>query len=790
MKKIVLAIVLSMVFLSSIAFSAQGALATSKVDGGKKVSIEGYLVVEEVFGKQPVYSLRDKHDKMTKLEFAQTVDLSGYAGKKIEVTGFLDASGTEEVVKVVSAKPLESGAPSSQSVFGEQKTMVLMGYFTDRTYTKSIGDVYRTVFNDMGGYYAAESYDRMYVNGSWSGWVQLSQTVGYYGNANPSWWFIRDLVAKVDSYVNFAGYSKFLFVNAGPNEESSGIVNDIWSARWSGLNIATNDGVTITHGAIVPDIEAGSYGNLGVFCHEYGHELGLPDLYTYAADIEQYDLMDMGSWNNNGWTPSGFTSYCKNFQGWIYNSQIYTVVSMSAEYLRLDPLEDPTATISVIKVPYGSDYFFIEARRKVGFDAYLPAERVLVLWINATSNRPYLKASLSVGGQYESGSFGIKVMSSDTEGWSYNVYVWYKTWSGDMRLTNAASESNTNWGHTALATVSYNVYATWDDYRDGNWEIYFKRSVNWGSTWVADVRLTSNTANSWYPSIAAYGSYVYIAWQEYRDGNWEIYLRRSENFGVSWPYGDQRLTNNNMTSTRPSVAVYGRYVYVVWEDNRAGNPEIYFKRSTDNGLNWGADTRLTINASGSYLPNVAAYGAYVHVVWEDGRSGNWDIRYRRSTNYGASWGTDTAFTTNTAEQRFPSIAAWGYDVYVTWTDYRYGASNTEIFIRRSLNSGSSFLTEQRLTSYSYLSSFAVVACKGTAVYVVWQDNRTGTWEVYFKESPNRGLYWTNDKRLSATPNTSQWPSIAVGGMDWGDVYVAWTDYRNAGNSEIYFKYRY
>jgi M6 family metalloprotease-like protein len=789
MKKIVLAILLSMVFLSSIAFNAQGALATSKAGDGKKVSIEGYLVVEEVFGKQPVYSLRDKHDKMTKLEFAQTVDLSGYAGKKIEVTGFLDASSKEEVVKVVSAKPLESGAPTSQAVYGEQKTLVIMAYFSDRVNTKSQGDVYRMVFNDMNSFYTEASYDTMYVSGGWQPWVNIGKTVRYYGYDNPSWYFIRDCVAMVDSYVNFALYSKFLFVNAGPNEESSGNVYDVWSARWSGLNIATNDGVTITHGAIIPDIEAGSYGALGPCAHEYGHELGLPDLYTYPSNILQYDLMDSGAWNNGGWTPASFTSYCRLLEGWVMGAQVHTVGSMVAEYLKLDPLEDPAATISVIKVPYGSDYYLIEGRRKVGFDAYLPAEKVLVLWVNATQNRPYLKASLSVGQQYEYGNFGVNVMKTDTEGWSFNVYVWNKAWSGELRLTNAAGESNTNWGHTAVATVGSVVYTTWDDTRAGNWEIYFKRSTSWGSGWEADQRLTTNNASSWYPSIAAYGSYVYVVWQDDRDGNWEIYLKRSENYAVSW-YGEQRLTVNSSYSYRPSVAVYGRYVYVVWHDYRQGNYEIYFKRSTDNGLTWGSDTRLTNNASISELPMVAAYGANVYVAWEDSRYGNRDILFKRSTNYGASWTTDTRLTTNNTDQRFPSIAAWGYDVYVTWTDYRYGASNTEIFIRRSQNSGSSFLTEQRLTSYSYLSSFAVVACKGTAVYVVWQDNRTGTWEVYFKESPNRGLSWTYDRRLSSTPYDSWWPSIAVGGADWEDVYVAWTDYRNAGNSEIYFKYRW
>ena len=99
------------------------------------------------------------------------------------------------------------------------------------------------------------------------------------------------------------------------------------------------------------------------------------------------------------------------------------------------------------------------------------------------------------------------------------------------------------------------------------------------------------------------------------------------------------------------------------------------------------------------------------------------------------------------------------------------------------------MTETRLTSATYLDVLPVVAAIGKSVYVVWESNRTGTWEIYFKESPNRGLYWTLDRRLSATGSTSQWPSIAVGGADWADVYVVWSDYRN-GESEVYFKYRW
>jgi len=802
-KAIIAAIFVALVFLALLICNVNASEVTLQASvkdlaknpeafNDRMVTLQGFVVSQQIFDKPTQYYLRDESDNMIALKLSKNVDLSKYS--KIAVTGVFSAD-SKEIHVTDEVTPLEK-APEAQFVSGPQNTIVIMAYFTDRVNTKSYGDVHRMIFNDMNGYYTEVSYDWVYVTGvgntnGWYPWQMLGQTVKYYGQDNPSWFFIRDAVAKVDAAVNFAGYSKFIFVCAGPNEETSDVAADIWSARWSGLNIATGDGVTITHGMIVPDIEKSPYGVLGVHAHEYAHELGLPDLYTYPSNVLQYDLMDRGSWNNLGNTPAGFISWCKMQQGWIMSGQIFTVNSYAGQYLRLDPLEDPTAAISVIKVPYGNDYFLIEGRRKVGFDAYIPYERVLVLFYNYTQGRVYLKASLGVGGQYEYGSFGVIVLGSDLEGWSYNVYVWYKTWAADRRLTTAAGSSDVNYGHKAIATSGSYVYATWDDTRDGNWEIYLKRSANWGSTWEADQRLTVEGNNSWYPSIAAYGTYVYVVWQEFRNGNWEIYLKRNWNSGMGgagW-YADQRLTVNTATSYRPSVAVYGRNVYVVWYDSRDGNAEIYFKRSLDNGLTWGADTRLTVNASISQFPNVAAYGSNVYVVWEDFRYGNWDIFFKRSTNNGATWSVDTRLTTSTTSQRNPSIAAWGYDVHVVWEDYRYGTNNTEIFERRSLNSGASWMTETRLTSATYLDVLPVVAAIGKSVYVVWESNRTGTWEIYFKESPNRGLYWTLDRRLSATGSTSQWPSIAVGGADWADVYVVWSDYRN-GESEVYFKYRW
>jgi len=80
------------------------------------------------------------------------------------------------------------------------------------------------------------------------------------------------------------------------------------------------------------------------------------------------------------------------------------------------------------------------------------------------------------------------------------------------------------------------------------------------------------------------------------------------------------------------VASVDSNVHVVWEDRRDGNPEIYYKRSLDNGTTWSQDIRLTNNSSNSQNLSIAVFGSYTHVVWEDHRHANnyGEIYYKRN----------------------------------------------------------------------------------------------------------------------------------------------------------------
>ncbi|MEP7146815.1 MAG: hypothetical protein ABI792_07375, partial [bacterium] len=153
------------------------------------------------------------------------------------------------------------------------------------------------------------------------------------------------------------------------------------------------------------------------------------------------------------------------------------------------------------------------------------------------------------------------------------------------------------------------------------------------SQWQPDVRLTNDPAISFTSRnnarcVAASGNVLHVVWYDYRDaGNSEIYYKRSTDGGISWG-ADTRLTNNSAFSERPSVSVSGSVVHVVWSDQRDGNLEIYYKRSTDAGVSWGSDTRLTNNSATSYNSSVTVSGQVVHLVWSDTRDGNFEIYYK------------------------------------------------------------------------------------------------------------------------------------------------------------------
>ena len=354
-------------------------------------------------------------------------------------------------------------------------------------------------------------------------------------------------------------------------------------------------------------------------------------------------------------------------------------------------------------------------------------------------------------------------------------------WEGDIRLTNNSSLSLTAYNNAkTIGSDGSTLHTAWTDGRDGNLEIYYKRSSNSGVSWNADVRLTNSSGSSYYPAIHVSGNTVLVTWTDNRDGNYEIYFKKSSDGGNTWST-DTRLTNNSSLSDYPSIDASGSTVVIAWQDNRDGNYEVYSKRSADGGNNWEADQRLSSNPSFSEYASVTISGSKVNIAWEDNRDGNKEIYNKYSTDGGVSWSSENRLTNNSSPSTSVSVTSEGDFVDITWSDQRDG--NWEIYYKYSVDGGINFGTDQRLTNASGNSWYPSIVTDGAFIHICWQDARDGNNEVYHKISIDGGASWANDTRLTNDPGASNTPSINISGSA---LHIVWNDNRD-GNTEIYYK---
>lgn len=179
-------------------------------------------------------------------------------------------------------------------------------------------------------------------------------------------------------------------------------------------------------------------------------------------------------------------------------------------------------------------------------------------------------------------------------------------WTADRRLTfnPADSQLSYNFAWSIAADEAGRVHVVWYDKRDGNSQVYYKRSADGGATWGPDVRLSSDAAWREHPAIAASGNHVYVVWHDSRNDGLDIYFKSSADGGLTWS-GDTQLTSDG-SSTHASIAAQGENIQIIWGSHQdASQSEIYTSHSTDAGLNWAVAKRLSDMPYGSWAPTIA-----------------------------------------------------------------------------------------------------------------------------------------------------------------------------------------
>jgi len=322
--------------------------------------------------------------------------------------------------------------------------------------------------------------------------------------------------------------------------------------------------------------------------------------------------------------------------------------------------------------------------------------------------------------------------------------IYYKRSSDDGRTwTNETILINSNFStvYPKIGVYKDNVHVIWKDYRNGNPEIYYIRSTDNGNTWSKPIRLTFNDTrptNIYECKLVVDEKNVYLCWKDYRTGSSEIFFKKSTDNGNTWSE-DKRVTIDFSPSYNPSMYVNNKNIYLVWEEG-ALNARICFKRSIDNGETWSKKIYLTEKHPGkSTMPDICGNTSNIYVVWQDTRDGNSEIYFKKSTDNGNTWSEDKRLTFNPAMSFQPRIVVYGKKLVVFWLDKRNG--NTEIYYKVSNDSGTTWSEDKRLT-YTKVNNYDLdITYQGENLYLVWQKYYGGeggeiAYEQFISDNPS------------------------------------------------------
>jgi PKD repeat protein len=333
-----------------------------------------------------------------------------------------------------------------------------------------------------------------------------------------------------------------------------------------------------------------------------------------------------------------------------------------------------------------------------------------------------------------------------------------------------------------------NLWVAWHAGAPGNRDIYVAERPVGASTFQTPVRLTTNNNDQCNPALAvSEAGAVYVAWQDNRNGNWDIYVSICSD-GARFSK-EVQVTNSTHNEVNPALAIDHQspsYVYIAWQDDRNGNQDIYAASST-NAFATSIVSQITDNAADQKEPALTVNtNNTAYIFWTDMRNGQADI-YAAASNI-LGW-SNVPVVAKPGEQTEPAVAAGaGAALHLLWVDNSDG--NKDIYYA-SLNglpgspvAGVSIVDD---SSGADQSAPAVVCGPDQRIFACWMDARqTGTTDadtdVYVAELRS-GTAGTNILVGDGGTNANQ-SDPAIGVDRYGEPYVVGTDDRST-TAEIY-----
>ena len=363
-------------------------------------------------------------------------------GKQVrEVNGMYVEVGDAPSKEVARARRAKGVARRQRKDVGTEpnlapKGVVILANFSNKSMQSSHTQaVFDELCNSLNctvndGYPSAGQYFADQSNGTYRpqfdvfGPVNLSRNVAYYGTDKPGQDEGDDqhatdavveacILANEQFTINWAdydsdsdGYVDFVYViYAGKGQADGGTSETIWPHNWSVESARQSGYCTYTatqcrvggkkldNYAMSGEISGSSLGGIGTLCHEFGHVMGLPDLYDtdYGTNYENnltpndWNIMDGGSYNGDGHCPPNYDPWEKDFFGWL------TPINLGNTGQNLTLYANGTENQQTYQINASGTYvgpttsglrYYIENRQAVGWDAPLTGHGLLIWKVN------------------------------------------------------------------------------------------------------------------------------------------------------------------------------------------------------------------------------------------------------------------------------------------------------------------------------------------------------------------------------------------------------------------------
>ena len=299
---------------------------------------------------------------------------------------------------------------------GAKKALVILVNFSDVQFAEAHDNaLYQRIANEVGfneGNFVGSMYDYFYAQSEGKfeltfdvlGPVTVSNTQSYYGSndfegndLHPEE-MVKEAVEQIKDQVtdwrqydwDSDGYVDQVYViYAGNGEADGGADTTIWPHAWS-LSYSGIGAVTVGENLKVDSYACGSeldgsnkIDGIGTMCHEFSHCLGYPDFYdtdySGGQGMSDWDLMDSGSYNGDGYCPAGYTGYERWMAGWKEPIEL-NMGEASIENMK--GLQDGGEFYIMYNDGHTNEYYMLENRTKSGWDKALPGSGLLIIHVD------------------------------------------------------------------------------------------------------------------------------------------------------------------------------------------------------------------------------------------------------------------------------------------------------------------------------------------------------------------------------------------------------------------------